>query len=124
MTADQPSVLLVEDDAGIRGAFRLLLEESGYRVDAAATGHEAIALAEGHAPDVVVLDLGLPDVSGLEVARSLTAADRRVRVIALTGRTQESDRAAAADAGCAAYLVKPVDVRALLRAIAEQVSAR
>lgn len=118
----RPSVLLVEDDAGIRDAFRILLEESGYRVADAATGRDAIRMAEGESPDVVVLDLGLPDVSGLDVARSLTASGRKVRVIALTGRALESDRAAAVDAGCAAYLVKPVDVRALLRTVAEQVA--
>jgi DNA-binding response OmpR family regulator len=127
MSPHRPSVLLVEDDAGIRGAFRVLLEESGYRVAAAATGGEAMRLAAGDSPDVVVLDLGLPDVSGLDVARSLTAAAtpdgaRKVRVIALTGRSMDEDRAAAADAGCAAYLVKPVDVRALLRTVAEQVA--
>ncbi|MDB4950516.1 MAG: two component transcriptional regulator, winged helix family [Gemmatimonadetes bacterium] len=114
---DAPLVLLVEDDAAIRGAFTLLLRECGYRVDSAATGGEALSLAAAVRPDVVVLDLGLPDANGVDVARALCAGPRPMPIVALTGRAFDDDRDAALQAGCSLYLVKPVATRDLLGAI-------
>jgi DNA-binding response OmpR family regulator len=113
------SVLLVEDDAMIRDAFTILLQESGYRVRAAATGGDALRLAADGEPDVVVLDMGLPDASGVDVARALlaNAGGRRIPIVALTGRALDEDRQAALSAGCSAYLVKPVAARELLGTI-------
>jgi CheY-like chemotaxis protein len=117
--AGAPRVLLVEDSEAIRGAFTILLEESGYAVDAAPSGAEALRLAGAHAPALVLLDVGLPDMSGLEVARRLKSdpATRDIPVVALTGRDDDGDRDALLAAGCAAYLIKPVDTQALLRAL-------
>ena len=117
--AAAPLVLVVEDSDAIRAAFTILLEESGYAVAAAATGAEALRLAEGCAPDLVLLDLGLPDIPGLDVLRRIKAnpATARVPVVALTGRDDEADRGALLAAGCAAYLVKPVDTQQLIRSI-------
>jgi CheY-like chemotaxis protein len=112
-----PLVLVVEDSDAIRGAFTILLEESGYAVAAAATGAEAVRLAEARAPDLVLLDLGLPDLPGLDVARRIKAAAPTIPVVALTGRDDPADREALLAAGCAAYLVKPVDTQALIRAL-------
>jgi two-component system KDP operon response regulator KdpE len=109
-------VLLVEDDDAIRGAFTILLQESGYHVQAAATGGDAIRIAAADRPDVVVLDMGLPDARGVDVARALSA-QRRIPIVALTGRALDEDREAAMDAGCSAYLIKPVATRDLLGAI-------
>ena len=115
MTAP-PLVLVVEDSDAIRAAFTILLEESGYAVAAAATGAEAVRLAERRAPDLVLLDLGLPDMPGLEVARRIRAAGR-TPLVALTGRDDPADRDAMLAAGCAAYLVKPVDTQQLIRSL-------
>lgn len=122
----RPLVLLVEDSEPIRSAFTILLEESGYAVAGAGTGAEAVRLALSHPPDLVLLDLNLPDRSGRSVAAELKAAasTARVPIVALTGRDDEAERAAALDAGCAAYLVKPVDTRALLRALPGYIATR
>lgn len=115
------SVLLIEDNETIRQAFRILLEDSGYSVREAGSGQDAIDQAIAEPPSVVLLDLGLPDINGLEVTRRLRAADgtRDVPVIALTGRALETDEKACMEAGCTAYLAKPIDSAGLLRKIGE-----
>ena len=115
------TVLLVEDNETIRHAFRILLEDSGYEVLEAASGQEALDHAEAGPPSVILLDLGLPDISGLDVTRRLRAGDRtrNVPVIALTGRALETDETACLEAGCTAYLTKPIDSAGLLRKIGE-----
>ncbi|MBW3572807.1 MAG: response regulator [Gemmatimonadetes bacterium] len=111
------TVLLVEDSDAIRDAFTILLEDAGYGVLGAATGAEALRLAEERLPDLVLLDMGLPDTTGLEVVRQLKAAPRTasIAVVALTGRDEEADRRACLAAGCAAYVVKPVNTQKLVR---------
>jgi two-component system cell cycle response regulator DivK len=114
-----PSILLVEDNDAIRNAFTILLGESGYRVLEAASGNVAIETARSELPDLVILDLGLPDVSGLEVARTLRARPETgaIPIVALTGRALEVDEAACMAAGCSGYLTKPIDTEQLLRLI-------
>jgi CheY-like chemotaxis protein len=114
-----PAILLVEDNEAIRNAFSVLLEESGYRVLQAASGKEAIAAAVDESPDLVILDLGLPDVGGLDVARTLRARPetRQIPIVALTGRALEVDQEACMAAGCSGYLTKPIDTEQLLRLI-------
>jgi CheY-like chemotaxis protein len=121
LMGDPPRVLVVEDNQTIRDAFALLLEESGYRVDGAASGEQALARASESRPDIILMDLGLPDLNGLEVTRRLKADPRTAGavIIALTGRALETDRAACLAAGCAGYLAKPVDSARLLSAIPE-----
>ena len=111
------TVLLVEDNEPIRTAFTILLEDAGYTVLGTGTGSEALRLSAEHRPDVLLLDMGLPDMSGLEVVRQLKACDatRKAAVVAVTGRDEEAARQACLSAGCAAYLVKPVDLQRLLR---------
>jgi CheY-like chemotaxis protein len=115
----QPRILLVEDNETIRHAFTILLEESGYEVRQAASGGQALGAAESALPDLILMDLGLPDMSGLDVTRRLKAnpATRDVVIVALTGRALETDQQACFDAGCAGYLAKPVDTEQLLRRI-------
>lgn len=117
--AAQPLVLVVEDSEPIRAAFTILLEESGYAVAAAATGADAVRLASERIPDLVLLDLGLPDISGIDVARSIKAnpATKNVPVVALTGRDDDGSREALLAAGCSAFLLKPVDTQALIRSL-------
>ncbi len=117
-------ILLVEDDDLLREAFRLLLEEVGYVVYEAGTAAEALRSAAAERPALVLLDLGLPDRPGLEVARELRRAPetRATPVFALTGRVGAEERRACLDAGCSVYLVKPIDPRLLLRRIDETLS--
>lgn len=113
------TLLLVEDNATIRDAFCLLLEDSGYRVVVAASGDEGLQLAEREPPHLVLLDLGLPDMEGLDVVRAMAAMDalRSVPIVALTGRALEQDEDACMQAGCAGYITKPVNADQLLRLI-------
>jgi CheY-like chemotaxis protein len=111
------TVLLVEDSDAIRDAFTILLEDAGYTVLGAGTGAEALRLAAERAPDLVLLDMGLPDMTGLEVVRQIkgNAATAGIVVVAVTGRDEEADRRACLAAGCAAYIVKPVNTQKLVR---------
>ena len=120
-----PLVLVVEDSEAIRHAFTLLLEECGYAVAAAGTGADAIRIAAERSPDLVLLDLGLPDLSGLDVARRLKAdaATRAIPIVALTGRDDDADRTALLSAGCAAYLLKPVETQRLIRDLPSYISS-
>ena len=115
------TILLVEDNETIRHAFSILLEDSGYRVLQAGTGQEALAAAKRDRPHLVLMDLGLPDLSGLEVTRRLKAdpETRAVIVVALTGRALETNQNECLAAGCAAYFSKPIDSENLLRRLPE-----
>ena len=115
------TVLLVEDNETIRHAFRILLEDSGYVVHEAGSGQEAIDQTAAEVPSLILLDLGLPDINGLEVTRRLRATEStsEVPIIALTGRALETDERACLEAGCTAYLSKPIDSAGLLRRIDE-----
>jgi CheY-like chemotaxis protein len=111
------TVLLVEDSDAIRDAFTILLEDAGYTVLGAGTGEDALRLAAEHAPDLMLLDMGLPDMTGLEVVRQVKSvpATAGIAVVAVTGRDEEADRRACLAAGCTAYLVKPVNTQKLVR---------
>lgn len=111
------SILLVEDDPLLRQAFRLLLEDAGYDVREAGTAQQALRAVHDRVPRLVLLDLGLPDRPGLEVARELMGRPdtRHVRVVALTGRVGPRERQECLDAGCFHYLSKPIEPRELLR---------
>ncbi len=121
VTDGRVRILLVEDDTLLREAFRLLLEDVGYDVREAGTAEDALRSIAREAPALVLLDLGLPDRPGLDVARELRARSetRDTPVFALTGRVGADERRACLDAGCSAYLSKPVEPRTLLRRIDE-----
>jgi two-component system, OmpR family, response regulator MprA len=113
-------VLIVDDDRALRDALRRALVLGGYETAPAASGEAALAEIAAAAPDAVVLDVGLPDIDGLEVCRRLRGAGNRVPVLMLTARDAVSDRIDGLDAGADDYLVKPFDVgelRARLRAL-------
>src|SRR5882762_8963822 len=112
-----PRVLVVEDDEDIAQALQRSLRMEGYEVRAAADGRIALEQGRAFAPDLVILDLGLPEVDGLEVARSLRADDD-VPILILTARDALESRVEGLDAGADDYLVKPFErqeLRALLR---------
>lgn len=121
MTNPTPSILLVEDDPLLRHAFRLLLEDAGYLVHEAGTAAQALACAASERPSLVLLDLGLPDRPGLEVARVITTQPetKGVRVVALTGRVGARERDECFEAGCTHFFTKPIEPRELLRRLPE-----
>jgi CheY-like chemotaxis protein len=114
-------ILLVEDNSDARETLRLLLELEGHRVAAAETGERAVHLASETAFTVALIDIGLPDIDGYEVARRIrsTAVGEQALLIALTGYGQPDDVKRAMAAGFNAHLVKPVDPDDLAKTLAE-----
>ncbi|MFH0516451.1 response regulator transcription factor [Streptomyces sp. M41] len=121
-----PTVLLAEDDRAIRNALERALTLEGYQVTAVADGVEALAQAHRTPPDVLVLDVMMPGIDGLQVCRVLRAEGDRTPILMLTALVETQDRIAGLDAGADDYVVKPFDVeevfarlRALLRRAAD-----
>jgi two-component system KDP operon response regulator KdpE len=106
-------VLVVDDEPQILRALAINLRARGYDVDLAATGEEALRLAADHHPDVVILDLGLPGISGIDVIRGLRGWSG-VPIIILSAREAEADKIAALDAGADDYVTKPFGAGELL----------
>lgn len=114
------SVVLVEDNTDTRDSLRELLELFGHDVRAAADGPEGLRLAADAMPDVAIVDVGLPGLSGYELAARLRAqVGDRIRLIALTGYGQPEDRRRAIESGFDAHMTKPVDIDDLHRLIEE-----
>jgi len=108
-------VLIVEDNELVTGALRILFEETGRRVTVAHSVAEAVIAGEKDPPDLLLLDLTLPDGDGLEVARSLARRGVHPRAtVALTGRDDLQSRERCTQAGCTDVLVKPVASKELL----------
>jgi len=107
------SVLLIEDEAQIRRFLRATLTSQGYRLIEAVTGRDGLRLATSHQPDLIILDLGLPDMDGLEVARQIRGWTS-TPILILSARGQERDKVAALDAGADDYVTKPFGVGELL----------
>jgi two-component system, OmpR family, KDP operon response regulator KdpE len=110
------TIIIVEDEAQIRRFLRTTLAAEGYRVIEAETGKQGLTEAATRKPDLIILDLGLPDMDGVEVAKALRAWSS-VPVIILSARSQEIDKISALDAGADDYLVKPFGVGELLARI-------
>lgn len=113
-------VLVVDDDRAVRDALRRVLTLGGYEVQTAEGGAEAIEAVVQSVPDAVVLDVGMPEIDGLEVCERLRRLGNRVPILMLTARVEVSDRVAGLDAGADDYLVKPFDndeLKARLRAL-------
>jgi len=106
-------VLLVDDDQALVRALSINLKARGYHVDVALTGASALALASNRHPDVVVLDLGLPDLDGIEVLHGLRGWTC-VPVLVLSAREDQSEKVAALDAGADDYVTKPFGMDELL----------
>ena len=106
-------VLVVEDDAEIADVLRRTLRQEGHEVRSAADGVAALEVAEDFVPDLVILDLGLPKLDGVEVCRRLRA-ESDAPILILTARTQTDDRVVGLDSGADDYLVKPFERKELL----------
>lgn len=109
-------ILLVDDEPAIRGAVVPLLRSRGYDVEAAATGADALEAVGRQAPDLIVLDLGLPDIEGTEVCRRVRAASK-VPIVVLSARGAEADKVNALDLGADDYVTKPFGPEELLARI-------
>lgn len=121
------TVLVVDDDRAIRDSLDRALTLEGYRVITSSDGAQALDTIAADAPDVVVLDLMMPNVDGLTVCRRLRSRRDRTPILMLTARTETSDRVSGLDAGADDYLPKPFDldellarIRALLRRTKEE----
>ncbi len=111
--ADQPLALIVEDEAAVRRFLRAGFQSQGWRVIEATSGGEAASLAMQYVPDVVLLDLGLPDMDGLDVLRRIRAWSA-LPVLVLSARGQERQKVEALDAGADDYVTKPFGFAELL----------
>jgi len=112
----KPLILIVEDDSQIRRFLRAALEAEGYRVHESLTAADGLAQATARQPDLILLDLGLPDRDGLDVIREVREFSR-VPILVLSARGQEKDKVAALDSGADDYVGKPFGVGELLARI-------
>jgi two-component system KDP operon response regulator KdpE len=112
MSSD-PVIAVVEDDSALRRALRTSLRARGFDVRDVASGEEAIVLAADDVPDAMLLDLGLPDVDGLEVLRRVREFSA-VPIVVLTARDRQTDKVRALDLGADDYVTKPFDTEELL----------
>ena len=110
------TILVVEDNELLLKLYRTCLSSLGCRIVQARTGADALALARAHRPDLVIMDILLPDASGLEVTRTLKDEDelKDTPVIAVTTQAAAGDDARIRAAGCDAYLSKPINVQSFL----------
>ncbi len=115
-TSAAPTVLIVDDEKDLRQLLDFNLKQAGFRTLHAATGEEALVQVSRHQPQMILLDLNLPDLSGIEVARRLKADPdtREIPIVMLTARGGEADRIAGFELGAEDYVPKPVSVRELV----------
>jgi two-component system response regulator MprA len=106
-------ILVIEDDEAVRSAIRRALLLAGHEILEASKGDEGLDRALSDVPDAIVLDLGLPDLDGVEVCRALRRGGDRTPILMLTARADVNDRVDGLEAGADDYLVKPYDVREL-----------
>ncbi len=113
-------ILAVEDDAIIMNLIVILLERAGYEVLRAASAEEGIFLAKNHAPDLILMDVALPGLDGLEATRLLKSAKETsgILVIALTAQAMKEDIDNAFRAGCDGFIVKPISTVGFLEQVA------
>lgn len=113
MSEPEPIVLIIEDEPPMRRFLRASLSSHGYRVVEAADAAEAMSAATTHNPELILLDLGLPDVDGIELTRRLREWSK-VPIIVVSARGREDDKVEALDAGADDYLTKPFGMNELL----------
>ena len=110
---NKPLILVVEDDSAVRNLIATTLETHGYRFQTAPTGESAILEAVSHNPDVILLDLGLPDMDGIEIIHKIRSWSK-TPIIVISARSEDTDKIDALDAGADDYLTKPFSVEELL----------
>lgn len=110
---NKPMILVVEDDAPIRSLITTTLKTRDYRYRAASTGESALMEATSHNPDIILLDLGLPDIDGIEVIKKIRSW-ANTPIIVISARSEDTDKIEALDNGADDYLTKPFSVEELL----------
>ena len=110
---NKPSILVVEDDVPVRCLITTTLKTHGYKYLTASNGETAIMMTTSHNPDIMLLDLGLPDIDGIEVIRSVRTWSN-LPIIVLSARSEDSDKIEALDNGADDYLTKPFGVMELI----------
>jgi CheY-like chemotaxis protein len=113
-------VLLVDDDAQTRQFLKMQFEDSGYQVSEAANGREALTQAASEMPDLIVMDMNMPVMTGWDAARELKtpgAATAGIPIIALTAHNTHEDQNAAHESGCDTFVEKPVEAERLFKAV-------
>src|SRR5580692_6640030 len=121
-----PRILIVDDEPHVRKFLRLTLQAEGFNVLEAATAEDAIMLVHTAAPDLMILDLGLPDIDGQQVIRDVRLKST-IPILVLSGRTEDSDKITALEYGADDYMTKPFAMQDLMfrvRAALEQQTAR
>jgi CheY-like chemotaxis protein len=115
----KPRVLIVEDNVDNYQLVRFLLERAGYDILSAANGREGVEMARRARPDLILMDLAMPEMDGWDATKVLKsdAATRSIPILALTARTLPADRKRAMDAGCDGYISKPIKVATFDRLI-------
>ena len=111
--SNKPLILVVEDDAAVRNLMAVTLETRDYRYHLAPNGAEALIEATTHQPDVMLLDLGLPDMDGVEIIRKVRSWSN-MPIIVISARSEDADKVEALDAGADDYLTKPFSVDEML----------
>jgi len=116
MVVKEPSILLIDDEPQILRALKTILTANHFSIQSAVTGEQGIAMAVAQPPDLIILDLSLPDMDGIEVCRSIREWSR-VPIIILSVRDREKEKVAALDSGADDYLTKPFGIEELLARI-------
>ena len=119
-------ILLVEDDSSLAQGLQTALRREGLTVDHVTTGKAALQAVQAEAPDLIILDLGLPDMDGLEVLNSLRSGKQALLVMVLTARDTTADKISGLDQGADDYLAKPFEMSELLarlRALERRITA-
>ena len=111
---DAPLILVIEDDAAILRGLTFNLEAEGYKVRTASDGASGLSILQSEEPDVLILDLMLPEISGYEICRKLRDEGRDTPILMLSARGEETDRVLGLDFGADDYVTKPFSVRELL----------
>lgn len=109
----KPKILIVEDDPAISSLIRTTLELQGYQFQTAQTGAEALAIEVSYTPDVIILDLGLPDMDGVDIIRKIRSWSS-IPIIVVSARMEDRDKVEALDAGADDYLTKPFSIEEFL----------
>ncbi|MDX2254963.1 MAG: response regulator [Pseudanabaenaceae cyanobacterium bins.39] len=121
---NSPLILVVEDAPDNQVLVEQVFQDSGYRVTCIQDGQSALNWLADHHPDLILLDLSLPEIDGWEIARQLKASDRTasIPIIALTAHAMKGDRESAIASGCDDYLTKPIDIDLLESSVSHWLS--
>src|SRR5436189_5948114 len=123
---NSPSILIIEDNPVNVKLFRVLLEKAGFDVRTAGDAEEAMAALSGFTPKLILMDVQLPGIDGLELTRRLKANARyqQIPIVALTAYAMKADQERALDAGCVGHIAKPIETRTFVNAVKEYLEAK